>query len=286
MWITIEQIQCLKAVQESGSLNAASEHLNKAKSAVSYSINKLEEQLGFSTLDRSEYRIKLTPKGEAFLDKAKDVLFKMENLKDEAYKIASGLEMKVRLSATAIYPSNKLTSILKKFMHQFPSTEFTFHREILSGERMLYNDQVDIAIFENLNNSLDFDSKKIDRLDLQLVIAADHPFLNRAKSEQKMESLINYPHIIQRSTLANDLDIGIPEKSKRWTVSDIDSKKDLILNGLGWGRLPDHFVAEEIKKKKLVHLKNLNYDHPVEIYLCKKKTKPFGPVTQAFWDAF
>jgi len=286
MWITIEQLQCLKAVQESGSLNAASEQLNKAKSAISYSINKLDEQLGFSTLDRSEYRIKLTPKGGAFLDKAEDILIKMENLKDEAHKIASGLEMKVRMSATAIYPSNILTPILKKFMLEFPSTEFTFHREILSGERMLQNDQVDIAIFENVQNLLDFEVKKIDRIDLQLVVAADHPFLKLTKPEQHLENLLAYPHIIQRSTLPSENDIGIPEKSKRWTVSDIDSKKDLILNGLGWGRLPDHFVRDEIKKKKLIHLKNLNYDHSVDIYLCKKKSKPFGPVTQALWEAF
>ena len=70
--------RCLQAVRDFGSINAASEHLNKAKSAVSYSINKLEEQVGFKTLDRSKYRIQLTVQGEAFLNKAKTVLQNMD----------------------------------------------------------------------------------------------------------------------------------------------------------------------------------------------------------------
>jgi DNA-binding transcriptional LysR family regulator len=286
MWITIEQIQCLKTVNDSGSINAASEQLNKAKSAVSYSINKLEEQLGFPLLDRSEYRIKLTPKGTAFLQKATPLLEQMDQLRSDVHQIASGLETQVAISATAIYPTGTITRVIKKLMLDFPSTEFTFHREILSGEQMLQEDKVDIAIFENLQNSLDLDHKKIDSIELLLVLAANHPFMKLKKSEQTLDQLIPYPHIIQRSTIPNSFSIGIPEQSKRWTVSDIDSKKELILNGLGWGRLPDHFVIEELKSKELVHLKHLNYDHRLDIYICKKKHKPFGPVLQAIWDSF
>ncbi|MCJ8277751.1 MAG: LysR family transcriptional regulator, partial [Bdellovibrionales bacterium] len=80
MWITLDQIQCLQIVSDVGSLNGAAEKLNKAKSAVSYTIGKLEDQLGFPVLDRSQYRIKLTPKGEAFLIKARPLLHQSERL--------------------------------------------------------------------------------------------------------------------------------------------------------------------------------------------------------------
>ena len=74
MWITIDQIRALKAIKDYCSINGAADRLNKAKSAISYNINKLEEQLGFPTLDRSQYRISLHPQGEAFLVKSKKVL--------------------------------------------------------------------------------------------------------------------------------------------------------------------------------------------------------------------
>ncbi len=286
MWITLDQIKCLKALKDSGSINGAAEQLNKAKSAVSYTINKLDEQLGFATLDRSQYRIQLTPQGEAFLVKALPLLREMENLEGEVHKIASGVEMKLAMSATAIYPAQKINEVLKEIITNFPSTEFTFHREILSGERMLLEERVDIAIFEGLRNTLDIEGKKIADVELKLVVCADHPFLELPKKQQCMSELLHYPHIIQRSTLQSDEHWGVPDESMRWTVSDIDSKKELILNNLGWGRLPDHYVAKELKGKKLVHLKHLNYDHNVEVFICKKKSKSFGPVLKHLWNAF
>ncbi len=286
MWITIDQILCLKAIQESGSINGASEILNKAKSAVSYTINRLDEQLGFATLDRSHYRIKLTPQGEAFLNKARPFLKDLESLKEEAHKIASGVEMKLAMSATAIYPSVKINNVLREIITQFPATEFTFHREILSGEKMLINEQVDIGIFESLRNTVDVDFKKIDKVDMKLVISGSHPFLDLPKKQQTMEALLEYPHIIQRSTLLDDTNMGSPDVAKRWSVSDLDSKKDLIMNNLGWGRLPDHSIKAEIKSKKLTHLKHLKYDHTLDIFICKKKSKTVGPVLKHIWDAF
>ena len=286
MWITLEQIQCLQSVKESGSINAASENLNKAKSAIRYSIQKLEEQLGFEVLDRTGYRMAMTPQGEAFLNKAKKLLQEHENLKEEIHKIATGIEMKIGLSATAIYPTKKLNKILKELMLKFPQTEFRFHREILSGEKMLKRGEVDIAIFENITDTINLDYKKIGSIDLKLVISSDHPFLQLPKSKQKMPQLLKYPHIIQRSTIPDASDIGISDESKRWTVSDIDSKKELILSHLGWGRLPDHFVDNDIKKGKLVHLKTLKYDHSLNIFISKQREKAFGPVLKFLWDSF
>lgn len=286
MWITIDQILCLKALKDTGSINGAAEVLNKAKSAVSYTIRKLDEQLGFPTLDRSQYRVQLTPQGEAFLEKSKKLIHEMDLLKEEIHKIASGVEMKLSMSATAVYPSDKINRVLREVVDKFPSTAFTFHREILSGERMLMEERVDIAIFEDLRNTLDLEGKLIGTVDLKLVVCANHPFLKLPKKEQTLQRLSQYPHIIQRSTIPDDNSMGSPDEALKWHVSDIDSKKELILNNLGWGRLPGHYIANELKAKSLIHLKNLAYDHSLEIYICKKKSKSFGPALTHIWNSF
>lgn len=286
MWITLEQINCLRILAETGSLSAASEALHKAKSAVSYSIQKLEDQLGFAVLDRSQYRLQLTPKGKAFLLKARPLMKELDQLKDEVGRISTGVESNLSISASAIFPSASLNSVLKSVIKKFPSTELRFHREILSGEKMLLRDKVDIGIFENLQNTIDIEGKKIARVDLKLVISREHPFLELNKKQQTLKSLSQYPHIIQRSTIEDDSIMGSPDDSIRWTVSDIDSKKDLICNSFGWGRLPDHIIEDELKNKTLVHLKHLNYDHPLDIFICRKKSQAVGPVSQFIWDAF
>jgi DNA-binding transcriptional LysR family regulator len=284
MWITLEQINCLKEIAEHGSIHAASIELGKAKSAVNYSIKRLEEQLDFEVLDRSSYRTKLTPKGLAFLDKAKPLLMQAGELTETAKQIASGVEVKVALSATAIYPTQKINLVMKNILQKFKSTEFTFHKEIFSGERMLRQDQVDIAIFENLTNTLDYDAKFIGKVDLKLVISANHPFLSL--TNQTFEELLNFPQIIQRSTIPDKFSIGVSKDSLKWTVSDLASKKELIYEGLGWGRLPVHEIKDELNNKKFIHLKKLKQDHSVDVHICKKKDKPFGPVLQYIWDSF
>ena len=79
-WMTIDQIECFHAVVECGSFTKASTELHKAKSAVMYTIKKLEEQLGFELFDRAHYRPQVTEKGKAFLLRSSSVLAEMKAL--------------------------------------------------------------------------------------------------------------------------------------------------------------------------------------------------------------
>ncbi len=286
-WITIEQIQCFHAVVEAGSFTKAAHHLNKAKSAVMYSINNLEEQLGFALMDRTHYRPKLTEKGAFFLEKSLPLLDEMATLQNETKLIASDVESKLRISASGIADSTLLYPVIKEAMNQFKSTEIVFEREILSGEKMLNRDLVDIAIFENLKNTKDYDFKVLSTVGLKLVIDADHEFLKLPKAKQAKQFIHNYPQIVQRSTIKDDdYQVGVHQDSLKWYVNDTPSKKELILNSLGWGRLPSHMVDEEIASKRLVHLSHLDDDDEVTIYLCKKKDKPMGKVAKFIWARF
>ena len=284
MWISIEQIRCLNEVAAQGSVHSASLKLNKAKSAINYSINKLEEQLSFKVLDRSSYRTKLTHKGLLFLEKAKPLLKESTALTESAKQIASGVETKVTMSATALYPTEKLNTVMSNVLKKFESTEFIFHKEILSGEKMLREGLVDIAIFENLNNTLDFDYKPIGSVDLKLVVSSEHELLTYDSISE--EDLMKFPQIVQRSTIPDDYSVGVKENALKWTVSDLASKKELIIAGLGWGRLPSHEIESELNNGSLSHLENLKQDHRVDICICKHKDKDVGAVTQYIWDSF
>ncbi|MFT6633782.1 MAG: DNA-binding transcriptional LysR family regulator [Bacteriovoracaceae bacterium] len=286
-WITIDQIECFQAISETGSFQKASEKLNKAKSAVMYSVKNLEEQLGFPLLDRSSYRSKVTPQGEAFLFRSKKILENMSELHDYCNQIASEVEMKLSISVSGIFNINLLYPVIKNSMKVFPSTEIILEKEILSGEKMLQREMVDIAIFENIHNKRELDFKSIGPVKLVLVISSDHPFLKLTHKEQTREALYKYPQIVQRSTIQDeDHNIGVHSKSLKWKVTDTPSKKDIIMNGLGWGRLPLHTVEVEIKNGTLTHLKDFKDDDEVEMYICKRKNAFMGKVSQMIWDSF
>jgi DNA-binding transcriptional LysR family regulator len=287
MNITIDQILCLKAVYSEGSLTKASEKLYRAKSAVNYSLNNLEEQLGFILLDKSGYRPKLTPKAEEFLFKSKNLLVEYDLLLKNSQMIQNGIEMRISISASSMCNLDQMYKVIKKAMIKYPSTEIILHREIMSGEKMLTRDEVDIAMFENITHTDNRDYKQLGKFELPLVIAGDHPFLKLKKKDQTRENLLKYPHIIQQSTIRDAEPIGIYEdESLRWEVTDILSKKELIQNGLGWGRLSDHMIQKELKSKKLVHLKNIDVKPKIKVYLCRKKSKVHGEVSNFIWDSF
>jgi DNA-binding transcriptional LysR family regulator len=286
MFISVDQIIILRAIHEEGSLTRASEKVFKAKSALNYSIKTLEEQLGFKVIDKSQYRLKLTPKGEEFLFKSKKLLSEYDNLIQNSKQIFSGVEMKLSISGSGVCSLDKLYKTIKNTMLKYPSTEITLTREILSGEKLLENGEVDLALFENLNNKQDYDYKKLYSFKLPLVIGCDHEFLKLKKKDQTLEKLKRIPHIIQKSTLQTNSDSrSVDNDSLNWSVTDTLSKSELIKAGLGWGRLPNHLISSELKNKKLIHLAHLDTNPSMVAYLCRKKNKDHGAVSNFIWDS-
>src|SRR5688572_19141423 len=71
---SLDQLQVLIAVVDEGSFAAAGRRLNRATSAISYSVASLETQLGLELFDRTNARRpKLTNAGETVLAKARSV---------------------------------------------------------------------------------------------------------------------------------------------------------------------------------------------------------------------
>ena len=281
MWVTLDQLECLEAIDEAGSITAAAENLNRAKSAVHYAIKRLEEQVNFEIIDTKEYRGRLTLKGQQFLIQARELLKQSRDLKDLAHQIATGVETQICISSTALFSLHKIIPKIDFIQKEFPNTEIIFHREILSGERMLLNKMVDIAIIERSNRPSGYECRKIDEIEMCLVIAKNHPYI---RSKNKTE-LFSYPQVIQRSTLPDDSQVGVFNESKRWTVGDLATKKELILAGLGWGRLPRHEVEKDLERNRLVVLEKIEKPSKLPIYIARLKEQ-HGTVSDEFWKIF
>ena len=265
----------------------AAEKQGKAKSAIIYSIKRLEEQLGFPVIERSGYKSKLTTKGRDFLASSAKLLSEYDDLLIKCSQIESHIESFFRLSISGIYRMDIVHPVIANAMKAFPQTEIQLEREILSGERMLNTDMVDLAIFENIRNKKDLDYKQIDEVKMVLTVATNHPFLDLPKSEQHISALYQYPQIIQRSTIPeDDYKVGVHSQSLQWKVSDTNSKHDIILHGLGWGRLPLPLIQNDIDSGKLVVLDWLEDNDVTPIYIARKKNRMEGKVAEFIWESF
>ena len=66
--ITLDALKVLDAIERKKSFAAAADALFRVPSAVSYTVNKLEEDLDITLFDRSKRKAELTPVGKMLID--------------------------------------------------------------------------------------------------------------------------------------------------------------------------------------------------------------------------
>jgi len=65
--LSLDAIEIIDAIDRGGSFAAAAEALHKVPSTISYTVSRLEEQLGFDLFVRRGPRVSLTPAGRELL---------------------------------------------------------------------------------------------------------------------------------------------------------------------------------------------------------------------------
>ena len=85
-----------------------------------------------------------------------------------------------------------------------------------------------------------------------------------------------------------DQSFGYLEAGRHWYVTDHLTKKEIILAGMGWGRLHRHLITEELEAGTLVPLEIHNYQATIDIDICvaRMSGKPAGPVATYVWESF
>ena len=86
--MNIGKYETLIAVVESGSLTRAAQALGCTQSAVSHSIDSLEQELGFALLKRGRAGVRLTGEGERLLPAVRNLLNSAEQLAQTAASAA------------------------------------------------------------------------------------------------------------------------------------------------------------------------------------------------------
>lgn len=282
--MTLEQLLTLKMIHTTGSFRSASLQMHKAQSAISYAIRSLESEIGFSLFTRDKYRPELTPQGRAFLKKASSLLEQAETLKLTAHFLQRGYEPQIRLAVSALFPLPLLTECLKSFQEHYPRTEIQILHDVLSAEEQLLGGVADIAFGELLNETQALKTKDIVEVTLKPVAAPSLiQGLSKAKS-LRTQQLSQKPQIILASTGNDRSKNAAIVSTNNISVQNFESKKQLLLSGLGWGFMPTHLIRDEIKAKKLIQTHSEEIKIGLRMAHPKKMTA--GPCVQHIWKFF
>lgn len=114
------EMQTFNAVVETGSFVAAAELLQLSKAAVSRHVVELEKRLGIRLLHRTTRRLSLTPEGQVFYARGKEVLAELDAVEAEVTARRESVSGLLRINAPFTFGIAHLAPLWGLFREQHP----------------------------------------------------------------------------------------------------------------------------------------------------------------------
>ncbi len=247
------------AVVEQESMVRAAEHLGMPKATVSRRLTNLEAALGQRLLLRTTRRLTLTEFGREFLDHCRRVAEEVASTRDFVHSREERPRGRLRVSMPGEYAMQNFSRAFATFIETYPEVQLdldlTSRRVDLIGERF------DLAIrMGTLDSDATLVARKIDEQSFGLyaspIYLALHPAPKRP-DELEHHAAVRLlsgrgsavPWKLMRGKAVWE---GVPPG--RITLNSLDVLQRLLLDGAGIGALPDRFVAEDVKRKRLLRV--------------------------------
>lgn len=258
--ITIEVLETLDAIDRRKSFAKAAEELNKATSAVSYAVQKLEEQLDIALFQRQGRRSVLTPAGQLILAEGRSILQTTARLASQAKEMATGWEPRISIGIESLLSYSDFFGVLNDFLEQHPSIEIDVRECVLNGGwEALEEGRVDLIVGAPGPVPLQKGYRAIPTApsNLALVVAANHKhlkFANRPEADQVNSS--SFRKVITHDTSVTDIarSAGLSDDGKSFYVQNIDQKVEAIQAGIGIGHLPRHRIQTLLDRGELIDI--------------------------------
>ncbi|UZD97711.1 LysR family transcriptional regulator [Pseudomonas corrugata] len=253
--LTLDQFAVFVAVVDEGSFAAAARRMNRAQSAITYAIQKLEEQSSLSLFDRSAYRPVLTKAGEALLPRARRILEDLTEWRLMSRSMSSGVEAQISLILVSYTPASLLSKVLCDFRVAYPFVELSLFTEPFNtATQFLRDGRADLGLLiEHEPFAAEFERNRCGWIDLVAVASPAHPLAQLA-SQFDASRLKEYTQIVLSNLPDLGKDYGV-HAANRWRVTDLHTKRDLILAGIGWGSMPRSRIEDDLEAGRLQELK-------------------------------
>jgi len=277
--ITLDQWNALVAVVEAGGYAQASSRLHRTQSTVTYTIKKLEEQLGVKVFELRGRKAVLTATGEVLYRRGKALVVEAGRVERAAAELARGWEPEIRLAVDIIFPTWLLLECCAAFGDERPDTRIELVESVLGGtDEALTEGRVDLAIGGNVPGGFLGDPLMQVRF---VCAAAPSHALHQLGRPLTLEDLRPHRHLVVRDSGALRSRSGGWLNEKRWTVSNKATSIRAACLGLGFAWYPVENVREELAAGRLVPLPLAEgRERYVTLYLVYADADLAGPGTR------
>ena len=123
----LRAIQLFVRLADLGSFTRVAEQVNSSKSMISKEIARLETDLGARLLHRSTRNVQLTHVGEGYLQRAREILSKLDEADNFVQDLQQNLRGKLKINAPMALGITDLSYLFADFMQANPEIELDIH---------------------------------------------------------------------------------------------------------------------------------------------------------------
>ncbi|HSH97661.1 MAG: LysR substrate-binding domain-containing protein [Methylophilaceae bacterium] len=254
--ISLDGLLILDAIDRLGTFASAGNELHKVPSTISYSVAKLEQDLGVQLYERLGPKVELTKAGVELLTEGRYLLKAAEDLEHRVRRVASGWETELTICMDSIFSPRFLISDIREFYKVADKTRLRVIKESLSGTwEALLDGRADILIGAAGEGPSGggYNSVVMGLMGFVFAVSPDHPLAKIDKPLGK-DDLHPYKAIIVSDSVRKmpPRTVGLLFGQDTLAVPDMHTKLDYQIAGLGFGFLPKPFAMHALDKGLLV----------------------------------
>jgi len=283
-----DEMAAFLRIVDRGGFAAAARGSPLTPSALSKLVQRLEGRLGVRLLTRTTRRIALTPEGETYAARARDILALIEAAEAEVTAGRGRPRGHLRVNTGTAYARHRLIPILPAFFERYP--EITLDLVVTDRRVDLMEDGADVVLRTGALEDSSLVARKI--ADGCRVICAAPSYLARRGVPQRPEDLLRHDcivlHGLARLTAwpfrGTDGIVTLPVRGPV-TTDSAEALRDLALAGLGIIRVSEYFVRGAIQDGRLVPLLEAEHaSEEVPVWAITAPGRHRMPRIQAFVD--
>lgn len=284
--ITIDALKVLDAIDRKGSFAGAANELFRVPSAISYTVQKLEEDLNVAIFDRSGHRASLTSAGRYLLEEGRTLLEAAENLAHTTKQVAQGWETRLRIGFNSLLPAECLFPAVREFYELGVPVDVQIIEEVFAGSwDALQDRRIDLVVGADHSSKPagNFTTKPLGEMPFVFAVAANHPLAD-ANEPLTEEDISQYPAAVAADTSRSlpPGHAGIFRRQRTLTVANIDQKIAVQESGLGVGWLPLARIRDQLERGSLVTKHVHEPRQPIMLHLARHADDQ-GKALMWFW---
>jgi DNA-binding transcriptional LysR family regulator len=284
----VTDLRAFVQVVERGGFSAASNSLGITPSAVAKLVTRLEDRLGVRLLHRTTRRVALTPEGEIYHLRARDILASIDDADAEVSQAGQRPRGRLRVNCVPAFAFHQLMPALPEFLARCPDVELDFTVTDRVVDLLAENADVGVRTGEISDQSLVV--RKI--AEIRRGLFASPSYLMARGTPRRPDELGGHDcialNLLPSSTrwpFREGSDVRIVNVASRVVVDSGEAALRVAIGGGGIARLADLIVAEAVREG---HLKRVLADshaaEPVPLSAVYPQGRHRMPKVRAFLE--